>query len=136
MPKSESDVTVDQPKPSDERTTPLDSHDRLDWDACLDTPAPRRSGTIKVRLNFLRMGKRGKERARIFRGKNILPRADGEDDRREIQDGTVATTNPTSFPPVFLPENILAPLSPSSSPISAASKPTDALSAPSPCPLP
>jgi hypothetical protein len=102
MPKSESDVTVDQPKPSDERTTPLDSHDRLDWDACLDTPAPRRSGTIKVRLNFLRMGKRGKERARIFRGKNILPRADGEDDRREIQDGTVTTRNPTSLPPVFI----------------------------------
>ena len=57
MPKSKSDVTVDQPQPSDERTATVDSPDRLDWDACLDTPPPRRSGTIKVRLNFLGRGK-------------------------------------------------------------------------------
>jgi hypothetical protein len=54
--------------------------------------------------------------ARIFRGKNIFSRADGEDDRSEIQKDTVATKSPTSFPPIFLPKNILALLPPSSSP--------------------
>jgi hypothetical protein len=57
MPKSKTDVTVDQPGPSDDRTATADSPDRLDWDACLETPPPRRSGTIKVRLNFLGRGK-------------------------------------------------------------------------------
>jgi hypothetical protein len=29
-----------------------DSPDILDWDACIETPPPRPSGTIKVRLHF------------------------------------------------------------------------------------
>jgi hypothetical protein len=57
MPKSKTDVIVEQSGSSDERTATVDSPDRLDWDACLDTPPPRRSGTIKVRLNFLGRGK-------------------------------------------------------------------------------
>jgi hypothetical protein len=40
MPKSKTDVTVDQPGPSDERTATVDSSDRLDWDAKGDLPAP------------------------------------------------------------------------------------------------
>jgi hypothetical protein len=55
MPKSKTDVTVDQPGPSDERTA--NGPDRLDWDACLDAPPRRPSGTIKFRLNFLGRGK-------------------------------------------------------------------------------
>jgi hypothetical protein len=53
--------------------------------------------------------------ARIFGGKNIFSRADGEDDRSEIQKDTVATKGHTAFPPIFLPKNILALLPPSSS---------------------
>jgi hypothetical protein len=57
MPKSKSDATEDQPGPPDKRATTVDSLDRLDWDACLDTPPPRHSGTIRVRLKFLGRGK-------------------------------------------------------------------------------
>ena len=54
--------------------------------------------------------------ARIFGGKNIFSRADGEDDRSEIQKDAVATKSSTSSPPIFLPKNILALLPPSSRP--------------------
>jgi hypothetical protein len=54
-------------------------------------------------------------------GKNIwwqeyFSRADGEDDRSEIQKDAVATKSSTSSPPIFLPKNILALLPPSSRP--------------------
>lgn len=57
MPKSETDTTVHQARPAEERTATGDSPDVLDWDACLETPPPRPAGRIKVRLNFLGRGK-------------------------------------------------------------------------------
>ncbi len=60
MPKSDTDATFDQSRQSDEHletgNTPV-LPDVLDWDACLEIPPPRRSGSIKVRLNFLGRGK-------------------------------------------------------------------------------
>lgn len=57
MPTSKTDGAFDRPRQSDADTAAVDSPDRLDWDACLETPPPRRSGTIKVRLNFRGRGK-------------------------------------------------------------------------------
>lgn len=57
MPTPETDTTVPQARQSDECTDPGDRPEILDWDAALETPPPRPTGTIKVRLNFLGRGK-------------------------------------------------------------------------------
>lgn len=57
MPKSVPDTTLRQSRRADERTEPGDSPEILDWDAWIETPPPRPSGKIKVRLNFLGRGK-------------------------------------------------------------------------------
>jgi hypothetical protein len=61
MPTSITDGAFDRPRQPDADTSDAGLPDRLDWDAYLEMPPPRRSGTIKVRLSF-----RG-------RGKPILP---------------------------------------------------------------
>ena len=57
MPTSKTDGAFDRPLQSDADTAAVNHPDRLDWDAYLDTPPPRRSGTIKVRLSYRGRGK-------------------------------------------------------------------------------
>lgn len=53
MAKSNTDTAFHKPRQSDERATSGDGPTILDWDACLETPPPRPSGSIKVRPRFL-----------------------------------------------------------------------------------
>jgi hypothetical protein len=57
MPHSEDEMPSDRSENRNELAEPSEGPDILDWDACIETPPPRPSGKVKVRLNYRGRGK-------------------------------------------------------------------------------